>query len=140
LSNEFVEIIGKHVQEQLGKEITSSKPTTAATAPAVVQSPVAPKVTSSSQVIEDDLSLLMNPSKPVEEKPVSSTKKIIKRDPNAAAVAAAEKASIVKDQTEELSKALGAPVADFGDLIGDAKRKQVIEAAEDKGEQNENDC
>ena len=111
-----------------------------ATTPAVVQAPVAPKVTSSSQVIEDDLSLLMNPSKPVEEKPVSSTKKIIKRDPNAAAVAAAEKASIVKDQTEELSKALGAPVADFGDLIGDAKRKQVIEAAEDKGEQNETDC
>ena len=111
-----------------------------ATTPATQPAPAAPKVTSSSQVIEDDLSLLMNPSKPVEEKPVSSTKKVIKRDPNAAAVAAAEKASIIKDQTEEINKALGGPVSDFGDLLGDAKRKQVIEAAEDKGEQNENDC
>jgi hypothetical protein len=126
----------KYDAELTAKE---SKPT----APAVVEVPVTPKVTSSSQVIADDLSLLTNLSR-TEEKPVSSTKKTLKRDAAAtaaaAAVAASEKAA-VKGQTEELNKALGEPMSDLGALTAAEKARIGREAATAKGEQTkENDC
>ena len=133
-----VHIIGDENDLKLAKEFNAKydaelaspkiQPTTT---PAVVQAPAAPKVTSSSQVIEDDLSLLMNPSKPIEEKPVSSDIIILPFDPNAAAVSASEKASVNQAQTEELSKALREPMSDFGDLIS---------AAKTQGGQTKNDC
>ena len=108
LANEFVDIIGKHVKTQFGKEITSSKPTTTAptiTAPAVVKAPAAPKVTSSSQVIEDDLSLLMNPNKPIEETRIFGHYNT-SFDPNAAAVSASEKLVLMQHKLKNLVRHL----------------------------------
>jgi hypothetical protein len=144
LANEFVDIIGKHVQEQLGKEITTSKPTTATTAPAVVQAPTTPRVTSSSQVIADDLSLLTNLSRESEEKPVSSTTEE-EFDLSKYAVTPEKQAELRADQAAELKKALGKPVVgppitDFGTITAAkaAEQEAVRKAAEDKGK--ENDC
>jgi len=146
LANEFVDIINKHVQEQLGKEITSSKPTTAltTTAPAVVQAPAAPRVTSSSQVIADDLSLLMNLSRESEEKPVPSTTEE-EFDLSKYAVTPEKQAELRAEQAAELKKALGKPVVgppttDFGTITAAkaAEQEAVRKAAEDKGK--ENDC
>lgn len=124
------ELIDKiNAEYEKGIAALEGKPTT--TTPAAVQAPAAPKVTSSSQVIEDDLSLLMNPSKPIEEKPVSSDIIVIPFDPGAAAVIASEKESVTRDQTAELNKTLGEPMSDFGDLIN---------AAKTQGEQTKNDC
>lgn len=125
---------------EVREELSSVENVPAATTPAVVPAPAAPKVTSSSQVIEDDLSLLMNPNKPIEEKPVSSDIIILPFDPNAAAVSASEKASVNEAQTEELSKALGAPMSDFGALAAAEKARIAREAGEAKGGENEINC
>jgi hypothetical protein len=131
LEADTLEELTNKINAEYEKSLAALEGKPATTAQTVVQAPAAPKVTSSSQVIEDDLSLLMNPSKPIEEKPVSSDIIILPFDPNAAAVSASEKASVNQAQTKELGKALGEPMSDFGDLIN---------AAKTQGEQTKNDC
>jgi len=131
LQADTLEELTDKINAEYEKGVAALEGKPAVATPAVVQAPAAPKVTSSSQVIEDDLSLLMNPSKPIEEKPVSSDIIVIPFDPGAAAVIASEKESVTRDQTAELNKTLGEPMSDFGDLIN---------AAKTQGEQTKNDC
>jgi hypothetical protein len=99
---------------ELKQVVETSKP---APAPAT-------KLTSSSQVIEDDLSLLTNLSRN-EEKPVpSATAPAL--DMSRFAVSPEKQAELKADQAAELNKSLGksavgAPTSDFGDLRAQAE-------------------
>jgi hypothetical protein len=91
----------------------------------VKEEPTTPKVTSSSQVIADDLSLLTNLSRESEEKPVPSTTEE-EFDISNYAVSPEMQAQLRADQKAELNKSLGksevgAPTSDFGDLRAQAQ-------------------
>lgn len=134
--------IGSAILDKVNWDTLEEKPTT--TAPAVVQAPAAPRVTSSSQVIADDLSLLTNLSRESEEKPVPSTTEE-EFDLSKYAVTPEKQAELRAEQAAELKKALGKPVVgppttDFGTITAAkaAEQEAVRKAAEDKGK--ENDC
>jgi hypothetical protein len=114
----------------------------------VKEEPTTPRVTSSSQVIADDLSLLMNLSRESEEKPVPSTTEE-EFDLSKYAVTTEKQAELraeqAAEQAAELKKAVGKPVegpptTDFGTITAAkaAEQEAVRKAAEDKGK--ENDC
>ena len=126
--------IGSAILDKVNWDTLEEKPTT--TTPAVVQAPTAPRVTSSSQVIADDLSLLTNLSRESEEKPVPSATEE-EFDISNYAVSPEMQAQLRADQKAELNKSLGksevgAPTSDFGDLRAQAQAN---------GEQTKtNDC
>ena len=120
LQADTLEELTDKINAEYEKGVAALEGKPAVTTPAVVQAPAAPKLTSSSQVIEDDLSLLTNLSRESEEKPVpSATAPAL--DMDRFAVSPEKQAELKADQAAEIKKALGKPVvgpptSDFGDI------------------------